>query len=61
METLAERIAAVLLAHARVTSVTVRVEKLDVGPAGVGIEITRDKPAEAATVLTLSRSGEASA
>jgi len=60
VETLAERIAAVLLAHARVTSVTVRVEKLDVGPAGVGIEITRDKPAEAATVLTLSRSGEAS-
>jgi hypothetical protein len=34
----------------------VRVEKLDTGPGGVGVEITRERPAEAATVLTLPRS-----
>jgi dihydroneopterin aldolase len=59
VETLAERIAARLLTYPRVASVTVRVEKLDTGPGGVGVEITRERPAEAATVLTLSRSGEA--
>jgi FolB domain-containing protein len=50
VETLAERIAALVLNHARVTSVTVRVEKLDVGPGAVGVEITRERPAEAAKV-----------
>jgi dihydroneopterin aldolase len=50
VETLAERIAAALLAYPRVASVTVRVEKLDTGPGGVGVEITRDRLAEAATV-----------
>jgi dihydroneopterin aldolase len=59
VEGLAETIAARLLTYPRVASVTVRVEKLDTGPGGVGIEITRERPVEAATVLTLPRSGEA--
>jgi (5-formylfuran-3-yl)methyl phosphate synthase len=41
LETLAERIAAVVLAHARAASVTVRVEKLDVGSGTLGVEIRR--------------------
>ncbi len=41
VETLAERIAALLLAHPRVAGVMVRVEKLDAGPARVGVEIER--------------------
>ena len=53
IETLAERIAAMLLAHARVMRVTVRVEKLEVGAGGVGVEITRERPAEAADVRHL--------
>ncbi|MEA2930214.1 MAG: (5-formylfuran-3-yl)methyl phosphate synthase [Hyphomicrobiales bacterium] len=60
VEGLAETIAARLLTYPRVASVTVKVEKLDTGPGGVGVEITRERPAEAATVLTLPRSGEAS-
>ena len=50
VEMLAERIAAVVLTHPRVASATVRVEKLDVGPGAVGVEITRERPAEAAKV-----------
>jgi dihydroneopterin aldolase len=53
VEMLAERIAAVLLAHPRVTSATVRVEKLNVGPGSVGVEITRERPAEAGQVHRL--------
>jgi (5-formylfuran-3-yl)methyl phosphate synthase len=53
IETLAERIAAMLLAHARVMRVTVRVEKLELGAGGVGVEITRERPAEAADVRHL--------
>jgi len=53
VEMLAERIAAVVLAHPRVVSATVRVEKLNVGPGSVGVEITRDRPAEAAQVHQL--------
>jgi dihydroneopterin aldolase len=41
VEILAERIATLLLLHARVAAVTVRVEKLEIGPGAVGIEITR--------------------
>src|SRR5947209_14855112 len=41
VETLAERIAAMVLAHATIESVTVRVEKLEVGPGTVGVQITR--------------------
>jgi hypothetical protein len=33
-----------------VSSVTVRVEKLEIGPGGVGVEITRERPAEVAKV-----------
>src|ERR1043165_7231455 len=43
VETLAERIAAVVLAHPQILSVTVRVEKLEVGPGSVGVEITRTR------------------
>ena len=50
VEMLAERIAAVVLTHPRVASATVRVEKLDVGPGAVGVEIMRERPAEAAKV-----------
>lgn len=50
METLAERIAALILTYPRVASVTVRVEKLDIGPGAVGVEIVRERPAEVAKV-----------
>jgi dihydroneopterin aldolase len=50
VETLAERIAALVLDHPRVTGVTVRVEKLEVGPGAVGVEITRERAAEVAKV-----------
>jgi (5-formylfuran-3-yl)methyl phosphate synthase len=50
METLAERIAALMLTYPRVGSVTVRVEKLDIGPGAVGVEIVRERPAEVAKV-----------
>jgi dihydroneopterin aldolase len=53
LEMLAERIAALVLAHARVSGVTVRVEKLDVGPGTVGVEIRRERPAEMANVRHL--------
>jgi dihydroneopterin aldolase len=58
VEMLAERIAAVLLAHPRVTSATVRVEKLNLGPGSVGVEITRERPAEAAQVHRLFPAAE---
>jgi len=50
IEMLAECIAAFALSHPRVSSVTVRVEKLEVGPGGVGVEITRERSAEVAKV-----------
>jgi dihydroneopterin aldolase len=53
VEMLAERIAAVVLAHPRVVSATVRVEKLNVGPGSVGVEIVRERPAEAGQVHQL--------
>jgi dihydroneopterin aldolase len=53
VETLAEQIAAFLLGHPRVVSVRVRAEKLDVGPGGVGIEITRERQTEVAKVYQL--------
>ena len=43
VETLAERIAAMVLAHPVIESVTVRVEKLEVGPGAVGVQITRSR------------------
>jgi FolB domain-containing protein len=53
VEMLAERISGALLSHPRVTSVTVRVEKLEVGPGGTGVEVVRRKSAEVAQVRHL--------
>jgi dihydroneopterin aldolase len=53
VEALAERIAEFLLAHPRVVSVTVRVEKLELGPGSVGVEITRQRQSEVADVYQL--------
>jgi FolB domain-containing protein len=50
IETLAERIAGFVLSHPRAARVTVRVEKLEVGPGSVGVEITRERPADVAKV-----------
>jgi (5-formylfuran-3-yl)methyl phosphate synthase len=50
VETLAERIAALILTHPRVISVTVRVEKLEVGPGATGVEILRRRPSDVANV-----------
>lgn len=53
VEALAERIAEFLLVHPRVVSVTVRVEKLKLGPGSVGVEITRQRQSEVADVYQL--------
>ena len=58
VETLAEQIASAVLAHPRAANVTVRVEKLDTGSGSVGVEIARDRPAEAASVHHLFGAGE---
>ncbi len=42
VETIAEELAATILRDGRVAAVTVRVEKLDLGPAAAGIEIRRE-------------------
>jgi dihydroneopterin aldolase len=61
VETLAEQIAATVLAHPRAMSATVKVEKLDMGPGAVGVEITRERSADAAKVHPLFRAGEGDA
>ncbi len=48
VETLAERIAALILTHPRVVKTMVRVEKLEVGPGAAGVEIVRHRPNEVA-------------
>jgi FolB domain-containing protein len=48
VETLAERIAAMVLNHPRVTKVVVRVEKLETGFGTVGVEIARTRSAAGA-------------
>ena len=53
LETLAESIAAMVLSHPRVQRVRVKLEKLDVGPGSVGIEITRERAADVAKVHAL--------
>jgi (5-formylfuran-3-yl)methyl phosphate synthase len=53
VETLAERVADFLLAHARVQHVTVKIEKLAAGPGRVGVEIKRRRPADIAKVYQL--------
>ena len=55
VETLAERIAALILLHPRVSSVTVRAEKLEAGPGGVGVQIVRRRFREIAKVHQLYR------
>jgi FolB domain-containing protein len=45
VETLAERIAAMVLNHSRVTKVMVRVEKLETGSGAVGVQIKRTRTA----------------
>lgn len=47
-EALAEQVASITLADPRVTRVTVRVEKLELGPGGVGVEIERTRKEHAA-------------
>jgi dihydroneopterin aldolase len=42
-ETLAEQIATMVLEHPRVARVVVKVEKLELGPGGVGVEIERKR------------------
>jgi FolB domain-containing protein len=53
LETLAESIAALVLGHPRVLRVRVKLEKLDLGPGSVGIEITRERAPEVAKVHAL--------
>jgi dihydroneopterin aldolase len=53
VETLADRIAALALRHQRVKRVTVRVEKLELGPGGVGVEIDVERPGTEAEVAAL--------
>ena len=53
VEMLAERVAALILTHARVTSATVRVEKLEVGPGTAGVEIVRRRSGEMVKVHQL--------
>jgi dihydroneopterin aldolase len=57
VETLAERVAASVLTHPRVASVTVRIEKLEIGPGSVGVEIVRERPAEAKVHLFSAAGG----
>ncbi len=53
VETLAEQVAGFVLAHPRAVAVRVRVEKLDVGPGGVGVEIRRERQGDTAKVFQL--------
>jgi dihydroneopterin aldolase len=53
LETLVERVAALVLGHDRALRATVRAEKLDVISGGVGVEITRERPDEVAKVHEL--------
>jgi FolB domain-containing protein len=53
LETLAERIAADLLLDPRAVRATVRIEKLDLGPGGVGVEIVRERSADVTKIQRL--------
>ena len=53
VETLAEEIADAVLAHRRVMAMKIRVEKLDVVEGSVGVEITRERAKETASVRRL--------
>ncbi len=54
VETLAEEVAAIVLRHARVRSVRVNVQKLDVIGGSVGVEIRRERAAGMAEVQPFS-------
>lgn len=58
VETLAERIAATVLDHARVMKVLVRVEKLDTGSGHVGVAIERTRAAAIAPAGRIFALGE---
>ena len=53
VETLAEEVAAIILRHARVRSVRVNVQKLDVINGSVGVEIRRERAAGSADARSL--------
>jgi FolB domain-containing protein len=53
VETLSERISDALLAHPRVDRVHIKIEKLDVVEASVGIEITRERLAQSGKMRQL--------
>jgi FolB domain-containing protein len=53
VETLAERISDALLAHPRVDRVHIKIEKLDVVEASVGIEIMRERQAQSGKMRQL--------
>lgn len=57
-EALAEHVAAHVLEDPRVMRVTVRVEKLELGPGGVGVEIERRRAKEQARALPAKAVGE---
>ncbi len=58
LETLAERVAERILAEPQAMRAFVRIEKLDVGPYKLGVEIVRSRP-EAAVQVTLQDGGQA--
>lgn len=59
-ETLAEQVASHLLENPRVMRVTVKVEKLELGPGGVGVEIERSRAGRQASAMRSDRAaGEA--
>jgi dihydroneopterin aldolase len=53
VEKLAEEIADQILRDARVLGVTIRIEKLDIVPGAVGVEIRRERPKSSAKVHQL--------
>jgi dihydroneopterin aldolase len=53
LETLAERIATLLLDHPQVHRITVRIEKVEIGSGRVGVEITRQRAASVAKIFHL--------
>lgn len=60
-EALAEQVAAHVLEDPRVMRVTVRVEKLELGPGGVGVEIERKRAKEQPAALRPDLSGNEAA
>ncbi len=61
VETLAEEVATIVLRHARVRSVRINVQKLDVIEGSVGVEIRRERAASSADAQSLRVVGKATA